>query len=321
MLGLQGKEQTSRRTNPVRRWRLLAAICLTLPVLSAVAEAQPQNRPLAQTTTTKLSPWAYCERATILIEAAHKMPRALLFSVAMAESGRFNTETRKTRPWPWTINAEGQSFYFKTKKDAVAATRRLLKEGVRSIDVGCMQINLRYHPDAFADLNEAFEPAANVTYGAKFLKKLHERTQSWPEAIATYHSQSKTRNQPYFARVIGIWTDEHTRIAALARRLKAEAVAHADMPGTETPVETAETAPVVRIVVADTDSQTGRPAPMVLDTDAATGVREAAVATIGLRLSIADDEFAAAHARQSPPRVIAPERPAPTVLADASGTF
>jgi hypothetical protein len=292
------------------------AMGLILVVAPAFAEAQTQSRPTAaKASSSGESPWAFCERATVFVEAVQKMPRALLFSVAMAESGRFNPEMRATRPWPWTINAEGQSFYFKTKKDAVAATRRLLKDGVRSIDVGCMQINLHYHPDAFANLNEAFEPVTNVTYGANFLKNLHERTQSWPEAIATYHSQSKTRNRPYFARVIGIWTDEHARIASLARALKAEAIAQAESPQRETPVAT--------VIVAEASPTTDRPAPMVLDAGAVHSVQETAVATVGLRLSIADDEFVdTMHAEQRPaPRVIDAQHAAPTVLADASPTF
>lgn len=287
---------------------MAAVLGLALAVAPTMAWSQTQRTANAPAATQKLTVWNYCERATVLIEAAHKLPRALLFSVAMVESGRFNTELRKTRPWPWTINAEGQSFYFKTKKDAIAAVRRLQKEGVRSIDVGCMQINLRYHPDAFADLDEAFDPAANVTYGAKFLKNLYTRTESWPKAIATYHSQSKTRNQPYFARVIGVWSDEHTRIAALARRLKAEAVAQADAPLRETPVETIA-------VVASRE----RPAPMVLDGDAVISIRETAVATVGLRLSITDSDFADAQKIEpAAPRVIDIPRAAPTVLADAS---
>ncbi|MGB3809873.1 MAG: transglycosylase SLT domain-containing protein [Parvibaculum sp.] len=295
-------------------WSVAVAMGLALAIAPTFAQAQSQPRTSrASSADAKPSPWAFCERATVQIEVEHKMPRALLFSVAMAESGRFNPEARKTRPWPWTINAEGQSFYFKSKADAIAATHRLLKEGVRSIDVGCMQVNLRYHPDAFADLDDAFDPVTNVTYGASFLKSLHGRTQSWPDAIAAYHSQSKTRNQPYFARVIGIWVDEHTRIADLARKLKAEAVASADAPLRETLVET------VAIVAAETP----RPAPMVIDGGEISNVREAAVATVGLRLSIADDEFApSGHASQRrAPHVLEAPRSAPTVLADASPSF
>ena len=32
--------------------------------------------------------------------------------------------------------------------------------GVRLMDVGCMQVNLQMHPDAFPSLDAAFDPAA-----------------------------------------------------------------------------------------------------------------------------------------------------------------
>ncbi|KAB7740716.1 transglycosylase SLT domain-containing protein [Parvibaculum sedimenti] len=258
------------------------------------------------------SPWAYCERAAIAIEATQKMPRALLVSVSMAETGRRDPETRKTRPWPWTINAEGQSFYFDTKREAVAATKRLLNAGIRSIDVGCMQVNLRYHPDAFDDLYDAFEPLTNVTYAAKFLKRLHTQTDSWPKAVANYHSELASRNKPYFAKVIRIWANERDRVAALTEALKAEAaaeIASAQRPQASTPS-------VAQVAIVEPQQ---RPAPMVLDAEPQHDLREGASATVGLRLSVADNDFATgadSKGNRPAPRVI---DPAPnTVVADAS---
>ncbi|MEN6542739.1 transglycosylase SLT domain-containing protein [Parvibaculum sp.] len=258
------------------------------------------------------SPWTYCERAAIAIEATQKMPRALLVSVSMAETGRLDPETRKTRPWPWTINAEGQSFYFDTKREAVAATKRLLKAGVRSIDVGCMQVNLRYHPDAFADLYDAFDPLTNVTYAARFLTRLHGQARSWPKAVANYHSELASRNKPYFAKVIRIWANERDRVAALTEAMKAEAAA-----SIVSTLETPASVPSVAQVAIVEPQQ--RPAPMVLDAQPRHDLREGASATVGLRLSIADNDFAAgadSKGKRPAPRVI---DPAPnTIVADAS---
>ena len=39
-------------------------------------------------------------------------------------------------------------------------------QGARSIDVGCMQVNLLHHADAFASLEQAFDPVANARYAA-----------------------------------------------------------------------------------------------------------------------------------------------------------
>ena len=82
-------------------------------------------------------------------------------SQAEVESGRAN-DKGVIRPWPWTINAEGRGQFFATKLEAIAAVRALQASGVRSIDVGCMQVNLMYHPNAFASLDEAFDAPANA---------------------------------------------------------------------------------------------------------------------------------------------------------------
>ncbi len=58
---------------------------------------------------------------------------------------------------------------------AVAAMRAA---GMQSIDVGCMQINLRAHPAAFASIDDAFDPAANADYAARFLRDLLQRPAS-----------------------------------------------------------------------------------------------------------------------------------------------
>ena len=60
--------------------------------------------------------------------------------------------------WPWTINVEGKGFHFKTKRDAIRFVKDQMTAGKESIDVGCMQINLKYHPDAFTSLDQAFSP-------------------------------------------------------------------------------------------------------------------------------------------------------------------
>lgn len=303
-------------TRPAGKRRRALALLATLGLAASFA---PSGSALAETSKSQNgfagetpSAWAYCERAAIAIEATHKLPRALLVSVAMAESGRYDAASGKARPWPWTINAEGRSHYFASKREAVAATRRLLKGGMRSIDVGCMQVNLRYHPEAFADLNEAFDPIANATYAAGFLKRLHGRTASWPKAIAQYHSESPARNKPYFARVIRIWTNERDRVAALTRLFKEEAAEVAkSLRGTTASMPTS----VVMIEVA-APTNVDRPAPMVLGSAQTQDVREGAVATVGLRLSIAEDESEGTlPATDRPaPRVI----DTPTILADAS---
>lgn len=293
-------------------WTLAAALALGSTLTPSDGARAGTTTP-TRLSTEALSPTAHCERAAIAIETTHRLPRALLVSVAMAESGRYDATSGETHPWPWTINAEGRSYYFATKSEAVAATRRLQRAGVRSIDVGCMQVNLRYHPEAFADLNEAFDPLANATYAAGFLKRLHKQSASWPKAIAQYHSESPSRNKPYFARVIRIWSNERDRVAALTRLFKKEAAEVAKSLRGTAASSSASEIPASAIPV---EVMAERPAPMVLDSAQTQNVREGAVATVGLRLSIAEDggEAPLPVADRPAPRVI----DAPTILADAS---
>ena len=302
-----------------------AGACAALAAALSLAAASPVLAANPASADETASPWSYCERAAIAIETTQKLPRALLYSVSTAESGRFDATTGKARPWPWTINAEGQSFYFASKREAIAATRRLLDAGVRSIDVGCMQINLHYHPDAFDNLADAFDPVTNATYAASFLKSLHAQTASWPKAVARYHSEVPERNRPYFARVIRIWSNEREHVIALTRDLKREAMAEVakSLRGPAGPAEIGPaldfaangTAPIEPASnVEPASNEAARPAPMVLGTADTRDVREGAVAAVGLRLSISEETEVSARARPAP-RVI----DAPTILADATG--
>ena len=145
-----------------------------------------------------------CGAAIAVAEKANRLPPELLWSIAIVESGRqFPTGMV---PWPWSINVEGESAYFDSKAQAVAAVQRYQAAGRRSIDVGCMQINLLHHPAAFTTLDQAFDPIANATYGAHFLKALYDTTHSWPRTIAAYHSSTPGMSVDYSRKVMATWS-------------------------------------------------------------------------------------------------------------------
>ncbi len=143
-----------------------------------------------------------CENAADRAEAQYHIKSNLLQTIASVESGRWNTQAGRRVAWPWTIHANGKGRYFKTKAEAVAAVQELQKKGVTNIDVGCMQINLKYHGTAFRDLNEAFDPQKNADYSARFLKKLYERNkQDWTKTAMHYHSRNTRRGNSYKSRL------------------------------------------------------------------------------------------------------------------------
>lgn len=145
--------------------------------------------------------WA-CEAYMDSTSAEHNLPPQLLQAIGLVESGRKVGQNNVA--WPWTINANGEGQVFATKKDAIAAVLKLRHQGVSSIDVGCMQINLKHHPHAFKNLEEAFDPQSNVAYAAKFLGQLYTKWQGWRQAIARYHSANAAGIQ-YLQRVFQAW--------------------------------------------------------------------------------------------------------------------
>ena len=147
-------------------------------------------------------PAALCEAAVTAAEARARLPHGLLGAISLTETGRFEVGAGRLRPWPWSINVAGKGQFFATRGDAVAAVGALLRRGVRSIDVGCLQVNLMYHPRAFASLRAAFDPRENAGYAAEFLNALHAASRDWPTAIAAYHSETAALGRPYRAMVM-----------------------------------------------------------------------------------------------------------------------
>jgi hypothetical protein len=149
--------------------------------------------------------WRICAEAIGKAEKAAKVPRHLMLSIAIVESGRRNEETERYAPWPWTINAKGEGSFFDSKEDAISAVRDLRDQDISNIDVGCMQVNLSYHPNAFEDLEDAFDPEKNAAYASRFLRSLFGDTGSWFHAIARYHSSTYRNNRQYLIRVAKTW--------------------------------------------------------------------------------------------------------------------
>lgn len=150
---------------------------------------------------------ALCHRATAQAERETGVPDQLLTAISRVESGVMDAATGRREAWPWSINVEGAGHVFGSKAQAITAVQAARAAGARSIDVGCLQVNLLQHPDAFASLDEAFDPLANARYGARFLLTLFGQTGSWPHAAAAYHSQTPGIGEAYQTQVLDAWAD------------------------------------------------------------------------------------------------------------------
>jgi len=145
-----------------------------------------------------------CRAAIAMTERVTFVPDRLMQAIGIIESGRRNA-VGVVQPWPWTINVEGVGEVFDNKEAAIAAVQAHRARGARSIDVGCMQVNLLHHGNAFASLDQAFDPAVNTRYAARFLQQLLAQTGSWPRAVAGYHSLTPDIGAEYARKVLAIW--------------------------------------------------------------------------------------------------------------------
>jgi hypothetical protein len=156
-----------------------------------------------------------CRSAVAAAERGNGIPAQLLAAISRVESGRRDPLTGTVNPWPWSVNAEGQGSFYDTKAEAVAAVRAMQARGVQSIDVGCGQINMMHHPNAFPNLEAAFDPQANADYAARFLKELFAQSGDWSKAAGLYHSATPELGEEYRQKVLAIWPEEQ-RLAGSA---------------------------------------------------------------------------------------------------------
>jgi len=199
--------------------RRIALILLLLGTVDARA-AMPTGIP---------APSALCRSAILMAERATRVPDRLLDAIAVVESGRRDPLSGRVYPWPWTINVEGVGHFYESKAEAIAAVQQFQASGVRSIDVGCMQVNLMQHPDAFASLDQAFDPVANAAYAARFLTQLFNQTNAWPLAAAAYHSFTPDLGAEYARKVLAAWGVPQPPVGSMSIEAQSSQIAPSSM--------------------------------------------------------------------------------------------
>jgi soluble lytic murein transglycosylase-like protein len=149
-----------------------------------------------------------------MIRAAREnaMPVAVLYSVALTETGQRGSLRA------FAMNVHGRPAANATLEEALATFAAAGRRGETLVDIGCMQINYRYHGRKFASVEDMFDPARNVDYAARFLKDLKRREGSWTAAVARYHAGpgNAPAQRRYVCAVIrnmvasgfGAWTPE-----------------------------------------------------------------------------------------------------------------
>ena len=123
-----------------------------------------------------------CERFMVKASADENVPLGVLYAVALTETGQ------KGLLHPFALNIEGRTVLTKLAGEALAEFTKARQDGVKLIDLGCMQINHFYHGHNFPSVAAMLDPALNVSYAARFLRDLRTREGSWTMAVARYHA-------------------------------------------------------------------------------------------------------------------------------------
>jgi soluble lytic murein transglycosylase-like protein len=133
-----------------------------------------------------------CTRAIVRVAAETGVPIRLLWAIA-------NVESRMAgKPSPYAVNdAEGRPHYFRSAAAAHDFVARAIRAGDRNLDIGCMQLNWRWHGQNLPSIAHAFDPYTNVKYAAGYLADLRRETGSWSSAVAFYHSRQRGRGEAY----------------------------------------------------------------------------------------------------------------------------
>ncbi len=178
-------------------WRAALVAAMVALTTGAHAGRVRASRVLPQIAAALASPQTACQQAIAAAETSHAIPAGFLLAIGRVESGRLNPQNGSVQPWPWTIDIDAKGTFFPTRSDAVSYVETAQLAGIQSIDVGCMQVNLLQHPDAFATLNDAFDPVINANYAARFLVALEHESGDWVSAAGLYHSRTEALAAPY----------------------------------------------------------------------------------------------------------------------------
>jgi hypothetical protein len=155
-----------------------------------------------------------CEEIAHEVEISNKLPKNILASISLVESGR-KDEAGLVKPWPWSLNHAGKSVFFASKAETLQYLKKNITPNFKNIDVGCMQVNVRWHRENFDTLDSMIDPRKNIEYAALFLSTLKSDHGSWEQAIKHYHSSTPKLNVKYYAKVKQVWkkkTDSNSLI-------------------------------------------------------------------------------------------------------------
>jgi Transglycosylase SLT domain len=141
------------------------------------------------------SPPDLCRTAAREASDETGIPYDVLMAIALTETGQ--QRDGMLEPWAWAVHHDGKGHWFPTKAEAVALAETALQAGATNIDLGCFQLNIRWHAGAFGSADDMLEPAQNARYAARFLADLFQESGDWTAAAGAYHSRDPDNAEAY----------------------------------------------------------------------------------------------------------------------------
>ena len=139
-----------------------------------------------------------CEQSAMLAAAESGVPADILATLTLTETGRRHDGS--VRPWAWSVNAAGKGTWFDGPLAARDFAQAEIARGQTNVDIGCFQLNYRWHGSAFGSLEQMFDPLDNARYAADFLRRLYAETGDWRAAAGAFHSRRPADANRYLAR-------------------------------------------------------------------------------------------------------------------------
>lgn len=172
---------------------LFSVVCVTFSPLPVASSSIQDDRS-----------FDICDRASVAAAKRSKVPLRILKAVARTESGI--TQHNVFRPWPWTVNIGGAGAYLRSKSEALNHITSHLRAGRTNIDIGCFQVNYRWHGEHFSSPQEMLDPHVNAQYAADFLSNLFDEFGDWERAAGAYHSRNAINSDAYLKKFRPILT-------------------------------------------------------------------------------------------------------------------
>lgn len=165
-----------------------------------------------------------CVEAARIASEKMDVPYDVLLAVSLTETGHRPSKGGPLQPWPWASNQAGDGNWFDTRDQAVAHVENQLAQGVTNIDIGCFQLNHRWHSMHFSSVDAMFDPLANALYAATLLSRHYKNSGDWAEAAGAFHSATpefadryRSRFDPIYAAISDAGTEILDALPSVAR--------------------------------------------------------------------------------------------------------